>query len=82
MDQMKEKPVYLSKTVIGAVLSLLIAVFSVLGYEIENTAALQENITTIVFLIATTAVTVYGRFQATTKLVVKPHKDTDNENNN
>jgi len=75
---MKEKPVYLSKTVIGAGVSLLVAIFAVMGYEVDNLAEFQENITAIVTLTATTALTVYGRFNATSNLVIKQKKNDEN----
>lgn len=60
-----EKPWFLSKTIIGSVITGVVALAGIFGLELND---LSEQITTAVFAVIGVIFTIYGRITAKKKL--------------
>lgn len=74
MSDTDTKSLFQSKTIIGVVIAALPAVAGLLGYKVSDVAAFtsgaEEAVAAIITLVGS-AVAIYGRLKATSKLVVK-----------
>jgi uncharacterized membrane protein len=69
-----EKSWWQSKTIIATIITLAISLFGMLGFKITDQEAFGENMTNIIAslgVLTTTAVAVYGRVTAVSKVVKK-----------
>ena len=67
-----EKAIYKSKTIIGAVLTFLVVLLPQLGISFTaDDSAMFSQLVDQICIVITSAFTIYGRFTADSKVVVK-----------